>query len=899
MRRYLFPFIFGGLPLMAYNPKDGYFVEGGITTGMVETAETIIPPRSLLPSVPIPKRPPIKRISGTTPLIQSTQYSTQPIFTQDKLGSSTNQNPTPIILSAAHPIAIKLENGNVVIQNFLPYNLTNVDITMNLPGDKDRVIVGRIADLKPFEITTIPQTHMPEIAKVLAEYQQQEQQQQKQQQNRTLSGAQLAAAQNASNAYIDKNNPNIDTRFLVDASSSSNAQTKHVLGIFERIWVDITAKFAPITPIPDLFKPNNGSWAWGVPTPYSAKLITYALENLAAVLSSPQFKQAVLHAPFAFVNGPGDYNPNVVPLSNGQAKPGSQKYVLSPETVYKQYTTSKNITVDIMSPSGYEGLGSPAVWGVQPGLINYYFKPDKSSKEKPPIYLSNDPLTPGTNIWPLITIWHEWGHVNGYSHNGDMTYQNGWFNNTNQAKPNNDAGAASAWDRFDKNPGDASGLPFVTNKNGTYFLAGMGGLGVGVWTHLGATNQLPINYKDLPAAEPNNRPSWSFNKNAWWTNPIVKPVAPIEPLAPPKESNGTENAENKKMYDAAMAQYQKNMKQYETDEANFKKRWDAYLKGLEDVQKNGTNFDSPVWYEAWAKQQAIKNKEELEKFYNEALKKAEQAVINQYNSYAGVTHITSLPANSTSAKQVAAASLNSATGAAQLAQLPQSNASNESGSGTGGGASAAQVPQSTPAQSATSEVSFRRLPREMSSYSSTFLSGLSSTLNSMSRVSNKSAMVGFNVMGGYQHYFNDTVGMSYYGIMKYNYAGVNKISASINQVGLGVGSNVLIDFYTKYTTIKEKDALEAIRRFDSSLGMFAGLRALWQGYGMLGRFVNAGNLNFTTGFNYRVGHSKYSLGISVPMISYDIKVATLGNREISIKEGPSHFNVFFNYGWVF
>ncbi|WP_158649966.1 hypothetical protein [Helicobacter felis] len=49
-------------------------------------------------------------------------------------------------------------------------------------------------------------------------------------------------------------------------------------------FMDIVTNTTPITPIPTLLKWKN--MVWGVLTPYTAKLITYTMENLVAVLSS-------------------------------------------------------------------------------------------------------------------------------------------------------------------------------------------------------------------------------------------------------------------------------------------------------------------------------------------------------------------------------------------------------------------------------------------------------------------------------------------------------------------------------------------------------------------------------------------------------------------------------------
>lgn len=85
--------------------------------------------------------------------------------------------------------------------------------------------------------------------------------------------------------------------------------------------------------------------------------------------------------------------------------------------------------------------------------------------------------------------------------------------------------------------------------------------------------------------------------------------------------------------------------------------------------------------------------------------------------------------------------------------------------------------------------------------------------------------------------------------------------------------------------------------------MFVGFRALWKGYGLQGvGFVNSGNIDLTTGFNYRYKHSKYSIGIALPLAQQNVR-AKINTDELvgtlTIKEGVRHFNVFFNYGWVF
>ncbi len=166
------------------------------------------------------------------------------------------------------------------------------------------------------------------------------------------------------------------------------------------------------------------------------------------------------------------------------------------------------------------------------------------------------------------------------------------------------------------------------------------------------------------------------------------------------------------------------------------------------------------------------------------------------------------------------------------------------------------------------------------------------------------AMLGANLKLGYQQYFNDYLGLAYYGIAKYNFSSLNKKSHyKVQQMSFGGGVELLIDFITHYDNKKPlKSQLVPKRLFKSSFGMFMGLRGLYNNYYLFKQYYNKGNLNIVGGLNYRYKHSKYSVGISVPLIEQVIRVSLRDNNIQStwaFKEGASHFNVFFNYGWVF
>ncbi|WP_367711187.1 hypothetical protein [Helicobacter pylori] len=184
---------------------------------------------------------------------------------------------------------------------------------------------------------------------------------------------------------------------------------------------------------------------------------------------------------------------------------------------------------------------------------------------------------------------------------------------------------------------------------------------------------------------------------------------------------------------------------------------------------------------------------------------------------------------------------------------------------------------------------------------SAIVQNFSTTSTTTYRYSSKnfrSPILGVNVKIGYQHYFNDYIGLAYYGIIKYNYAQAN--DEKIQQLSYGGGMDVLFDFITTYANKKQDNPTKKV--FASSFGVFGGLRGLYNSYYVFNQVKGSGNLDIVTGFNYRYKHSKYSVGISVPLIQSGIKIASNNGiyaNSVVLNEGGSHFKVFFNYGWVF
>ncbi|WP_139546426.1 hypothetical protein [Helicobacter pylori] len=164
----------------------------------------------------------------------------------------------------------------------------------------------------------------------------------------------------------------------------------------------------------------------------------------------------------------------------------------------------------------------------------------------------------------------------------------------------------------------------------------------------------------------------------------------------------------------------------------------------------------------------------------------------------------------------------------------------------------------------------------------------------------RSPILGVNAKIGYQNYFNDFIGLAYYGIIKYNYA--KAANQKVQQLSYGGGIDLLLDFITTYSNKNSPTDIQTRRNFSSSFGIFGGLRGLYNSYYVLNKVKGSGNLDVATGLNYRYKHSKYSVGISIPLIQRKASVVSSGGdytNSFVFNEGASHFKVFFNYGWVF
>ncbi len=189
----------------------------------------------------------------------------------------------------------------------------------------------------------------------------------------------------------------------------------------------------------------------------------------------------------------------------------------------------------------------------------------------------------------------------------------------------------------------------------------------------------------------------------------------------------------------------------------------------------------------------------------------------------------------------------------------------------------------------------------LSTIQKTFVtSSVTNHYSSSASQSFRSPILGVNAKIGYQNYFNDFIGLAYYGIIKYNYAKAS--DQKVQQLSYGGGIDLLVDFITTYSNKNSPIDIQTRRNFSSSFGIFGGLRGLYNSYYALNKVKGNANLDVATGLNYRYKHSKYSVGISIPLIQRKASIVSSDGdytNSFVFNEGASHFKVFFNYGWVF
>ncbi|GMB93615.1 Outer membrane protein HomA [Helicobacter bizzozeronii] len=400
------------------HPKDGYFVEGGLMTGLIETHERL------------EERAPCSGVGVICSALFMRNAS--PVFTAENVGWIWNKSKfKPVRFSTLKPISVSVANNAMQVKNMTAYNLKNVAVYMQLANGQ-KVQVATIEDLPQFTQSAVKLRYVPQIA---------------------------------------QNGGNAQSEFSIAPSPTSDAETARMLQALEQITVNIQGRFQNVNG-------DDASGSWGLNTVEAAKGYTSVFLNMSYLFSSPEFKDAVLNTQFNFANGPGNESVAIPRNLNGTLQDWQIQYWLKNEDVYKRYIsgTSPNWAIGVIGPNSgaVVGLGGPGVYGVKPNLLEF-----KNSD------YNFGPFQNTTGA--MDTILHEYGHVMGYGHDGNMTYPNGTFNRDEWQKKFNIS--------VDKN-NIPNGSWYQMGPN-NYTPAGMIGVGSKVWAQLGRDNKLPINYDKI------------------------------------------------------------------------------------------------------------------------------------------------------------------------------------------------------------------------------------------------------------------------------------------------------------------------------------------------------------------------------------------------------------------
>ncbi len=383
--------LFNPLEAFQKHQKDGFFVEAGFETGLLEGAQTkgqaIAQNTQNTQKIyenplthPQTKEQPKEQNKGDAATPQSV-YGRYYILQNTILKNATelfttNNIENGLTFYSQSPVYANMVNGSVTIQNFLPYNLNNVELSF-----KDAQ--GKVINLGVIE--TIPkdsQIILPASLFNDSEFEQAD----------SFNYQQLQAT----------------------ATQFSDANTQSLFQKLSQITTNVTMSYENADT--NNFKGNCHDCVSDF-TPQTAEELTNLMLDMIAVFDSKSWEEAVLNAPFQFSNSSSecgsDFPKCVNPFNNGRVAPIYEKYVLTPQSVIDAFRRTINLEVNILK-SGFVGLGyelddNDGNLGIEASALN----PEK---------LFGKTLNK-VDIVELRDIIHEYGHTLGYTHNGNMTYQ--------------------------------------------------------------------------------------------------------------------------------------------------------------------------------------------------------------------------------------------------------------------------------------------------------------------------------------------------------------------------------------------------------------------------------------------------------------------------------------------
>ncbi|NHB35407.1 hypothetical protein EXS91_06750 [Helicobacter pylori] len=448
------------IPLLLFsaleaNEKNGFFIEAGFETGLLEGAQTQEKRHTTTKNTYatydyLPTDAVLKRAAN--------------LFTDAKSISQLN-------FSSLSPVKVLYIGGKLTIENFLPYNLSNVKLSFT---DAQ----GNVIDLGVIET-------IPKHSKIV------------------LPGEAFDSLKEA----FDKIDPYtfFFPKFEATSTSISDTNTQRVFETLNKIKTNLIMKYSNKNPNNFNTCPynNNGNTkndCWQNFTPQTAEEFTNLMLNMIAVLDSQSWGDAILNAPFEFTNSSTDCDNDpskcVNPGVNGRVDTKvDQQYILNKQGIINNFRKKIEIDAVVLKNSGVVGLangyGNDGEYGTL-GVEAYALEPQK--------LFGNDLKT--INLADLRTILHEFSHTKGYTHNGNMTYQRVPTGQNENGKPKDSDGLPYNVCSLYGGQGQSafpSNYPNSIYHNCADVPAGFLGVTAAVWQQLINQNALPINYANLSA----------------------------------------------------------------------------------------------------------------------------------------------------------------------------------------------------------------------------------------------------------------------------------------------------------------------------------------------------------------------------------------------------------------
>ncbi len=446
------------IPLLLFsaleaNEKNGFFIEAGFETGLLEGTRTQEKRHTTIKNTYatynyLPTDAVLKRAAN--------------LFTDTKSISQLN-------FSSLSPVKVLYIGGKLTIENFLPYNLSNVKLSFT---DAQ----GNIIDLGVIET-------IPKHSKIV------------------LPGEAFDSLKET----FDKIDPYtfFFPKFEATSTSVSDANTQRVFETLNKIKTNLIMKYSNENPSNFNTCPynNNGNTkndCWQPFTPQTAEEFTNLMLNMIAVLDSQSWGDAILNAPFDFTNSSTDCDNDpskcVNPGINGRVDSKvDQQYVLNKQGIVNNFRKKIEIDAVVLKNSGVVGLangyGNDGEYGTL-GVEAYALDPTK--------LFGNNLKT--INLADLRTILHEFSHTKGYTHNGNMTYQRVPTGQNENGKPKDSDGLPYNVCSLYGGQGQSafpSNYPNSIYHNCADVPAGFLGVTAAVWQQLINQNALPINFANL------------------------------------------------------------------------------------------------------------------------------------------------------------------------------------------------------------------------------------------------------------------------------------------------------------------------------------------------------------------------------------------------------------------